>query len=913
MKKYLFYSIAALALASCTNDEFLGTGPAPETDKAVADAIAFGGTPTNLTRAGEYTGAEAAEKLHNNFVVYGFKTSADETADGTTDQPVFNRYNVNYVPGTAYTTESNSTNWEYVGYNSLEDQLQTIKYWDLSAKSYVFSAVSGTGITATKTTTGSTIYDKGWTVTVPAGGSLSDLYASDRQPVAPSAYKETVTLTFRALGTKVRFAMYETVPGYSVHIDKVYYGETGAWNNTTTNFAINGIFKTANATEVTPLTVTYYDADSDIENRPKVTFTDTDVTVDKYGIFGANIQATPAIGTNSVEATYDQSDKSYTMILPYENAGGLQLYVDYTLTATDGTAEKIQVMHASAKVPQNYTQWKPNFAYTYIFKISDNTNGTTVDPGTDPDDPASPFNPDDPTDLPDDDDCGLFPITFDAVVISDDEDVQETITTVSEASITTYAQGVVVTENNEYIDACDVYASVVKGTAVQALTADGNNTAIFEVHNAGEIEKIITEEVAANYLRNFCTLTPVTGVDFNVTEVPLTNGTTLTFAAGTLVKFPAKAGKVYAIVFNDGTKDTYKIVRVKGDEAAVAYTLTDATTGSITTVDGTHTLTLKQDDVEVYGAVPCFTVTSTNGNNALKIAAGTGLGEYIVSVDNAAVMAGKANDVYTVAFQDQSVSITVDIAAELTEPTLTISAGSSKSTTLKIAGAATAGAKIVNPVAGLTVTDNGDGSYTVAADQNAVSGKFTNVTIAGVPLTIYLNNYAFDPTALTIIKPMSANGTGEVALMNLRLNANGNIGANDITVAGGSGLTIANKNAAKDGNYTLTASAGGEYTLTFQHTAAKCVVTVNEYSIATPASIKKATGIANIEVKCNGEAINASKASLVETYKPTGAVYTVTTNGKSLKFSSASVAGNYEFDYKVGDVVVAHVIVTVTE
>lgn len=910
MKKFLYFSVAALALASCSSDDFLGTSPAEGLgSENTNEAIAFGGNTLRPTRAA-VGGSEAAEKLHNNFVVYGFKTNAAEAANGTTDQKVFVRYNVNYTPGTANTTESNTTNWEYVGYNSLEDQLQTIKYWDLSAQSYVFSAVSGTGIKAEKiesaTGTDATKYDKGWTVTIPAGGSLSDLYASDRVVMTKAgtgdgvsgAYKETVNLTFRALGTKIRFAMYETVPGYSVHIDKVYYGETGAWNNTETNFAINGTFKMAKADAETPLTITYYDAASGIENRPKVTYADGDVTIGKYGIFGANIQATAALGTNSAEATYDQSDKSYTMILPFESESSLDLYVDYTLTSTDNSGEKIVVRHASAKVPANYAQWKPNFAYTYIFKISDNSNGTTVDP----DDDEDGFDDDDPTKKPDDDKVGLFPITFDAVVISDEEDVQETITTVAEPSITTYAKGVVVTENDEYTPGTDVFVTVMKDAALKSLSGVA---AVYEVHNYGTIETI-TEEVVDNYLNNFCVLTPVPTA--LVTEVPLSNGTNLTFDANQVMKFTTEAGKVYAFVYKEsGADPQYKIIKVTGDETAPTFSLATSV-NSITTVDGTATLTLTQVTTMVLGATPCFEVTSENGNNALKIVE-AGSGEYTVSVDAVAIKAGKANDVYTVEFQGQSLVITVNIETALDITNVAVRAGdaTAQNVTLTLG----AGAEIINNNVGVNVVDNGDGTYGVTADKDAVAGIYT-VTIAGVELKVYVNNYGFTPATLTIIKPMSGTGAGEVSLKNLRINALAAVNANKLTVSG-TGLAIANKNASADGEYTLSASAGGEYEITFLNTAAKCVVTVNEYSIATPAAIKKATGIAPIQVMCNGKLINASKASLVETAKPTDAVYTLTTNGQSINFSSASKAGDYKFDYKVDDVIVAQVTVTVTE
>ncbi len=106
----------------------------------------------------------------------------------------------------------------------------------------------------------------------------------------------------------------------------------------------------------------------------------------------------------------------------------LNLKVDYTLLSTDGSTETITVTGANAKVPKEYASWKSGYAYTYIFKISQNTNGLT-NPSAGP--------------------AGLWPITFDAVVMNDEVDgVQETITTVATPSITTYAKGVVVTGNN---------------------------------------------------------------------------------------------------------------------------------------------------------------------------------------------------------------------------------------------------------------------------------------------------------------------------------------------------------------------------------------------------------------------------------------------------------------------------------
>lgn len=883
MKKFHYLSgLAALALVGCTNNEFFGVNQ----ETPGSDVIGFGTGLKAATRA-DFVHGDAAEKLNNNFVVYGFKsTAAEDAADGTGDQKVFDRYNVNYTAGTANTTESNTADWEYVGYANHDGSIdpQTIKYWDYEAKSYVFSAVSGTGITATKTLTGDTKYEKGWTVEIPAGGDISTLYASDRKPVAPADYQKQVDLIFRSLVTKIRFAMYETVPGYEVHIDKFYYKD-GSWKNTETNFAIDGTFKTANAEAATPLKITYYDDASGIENRPKVTYEDGDVTSADYGIFGANIQATPAIGTTSAEATYDQSDKSYTMILPYESSAlttpadnNLELYVDYTLTSTDGSGEEIHVKHASAKVPTNFNQWKPNFAYTYIFKISDNTNGTTGDPN-DPDDPT--VDPTDPT--------GLFPITFDAVVVTDETDVQETITSVSDPSITTYQKGVVVTANDEYVAGDNIY--------FENGAANVSGYKVYEVKNFGT--EATTEEVVANYLNNFCVLTEVTTTDAAPTGIPLSNGTSIKKDAGQASYFTPEAGKTYVITDGAGH---YKVVKVAGTAAAVSYTVgSDAT---IDAIAGTATITVKQGTVGVLGAAPCFTVTGAAGNKALKITDGANAGEYTVSVDPAAIAAGKANDTYTVSFDGNDVTITVDIAYALSATSVNILAGNTTgaTTTLKIAGTAADG-DVTDVPAGITIEKTATGTYKVTAASDKAAGTYT-AKIGGKELTIKVDSYKFT-SDLVITKALTGSSTGT-----LTLQKNGS--ATGVAVAlNGVNTSIATVGSATDGVYTFTAVAGGSFDVTYENAKAK--VTVNAYTIATPASIKKSTGIANIEVKCNGKTINAATASLVETAKPTDAVYTVSTNGKAIKFSGASKAGDYKFNYKVDGKIVAQVTVTVTD
>ena len=116
-------------------------------------------------------------------------------------------------------------------------------------------------------------------------------------------------------------------------------------------------------------------------------------------------------------------------MLPNEEGTSLELRIDYTLVSIDGSDEEIKVHGAKAFVPSTYTKWLPNYAYTYVFKISDNTNGVT-----------------NPSDLTHE---GLYPITFDAVVVDSEENTQSTITTVTLPSVTTYQKDHVVS-SDEY-------------------------------------------------------------------------------------------------------------------------------------------------------------------------------------------------------------------------------------------------------------------------------------------------------------------------------------------------------------------------------------------------------------------------------------------------------------------------------
>ena len=483
-KKFFFAAVALVALASCTSDDFVGeNNNSPNLEKA-SDAIVFNSGTKATTRAGEYVGATAAEMLGGMFVVEGTKGS--ETASAPSTEVVFDNYLVGYDYNSAGKTESNTNNWEYVGkqtgitgrlssttWNALHPSAQTsvtsqsIKYWDYSKDQYDFIAWStgereavttapeaNSKIQVTRINTGTTLATNGFTFNAANATDLLKCYYTDITTVTKASgnYGKPVTLKFKNMAAKVRVALYETVPGYSVKEVKFYTEE--ADDPTQPDDLNDDDVKTTNATLFTTgsgialpqsgeVLVYYPRIGSD--NSDAIDYNKASVSVDPgsatsttqaFGVLTSNYTGKDPygyeedddiyLGRNITEATFagDAADAFYQAVIPNTNGYPLTLRLDYTLVSIDGSEEEIHVYGAKAVVPATYTVWQPNYAYTYIFKISDNSNGwTSIDAENDP--------------------AGLFPITFDAVVASftDANAEQTTVTTVATPSITTYQQG----------------------------------------------------------------------------------------------------------------------------------------------------------------------------------------------------------------------------------------------------------------------------------------------------------------------------------------------------------------------------------------------------------------------------------------------------------------------------------------
>lgn len=467
MKKYIFLAASALTLASCTSDDFLGDTPG-STPTSANSAINFGGDAGKITRATSNEGTPQ-KMLDGQFLVYGVKKTNDE---------IFHNVFVNYsVWDVEDKTTSNTNGWEYVGEQNATKhgtgqisfkKAQTIKYWDYSASEYHF--VAGSPIdafkynTSTDLTTGTVI--KSATVSKLAGhinaneeGSAlktDPVYVAVPVKVEKKDYQKPVQFTFIRQQSMVRVGIYETIPGYSItHIKFYAYDTDGNFkvsegNNIILTSATDGYF--VGGSNLTG-TVTY-DWKS---TTPSYTYAynETGLTKSKNWYAGKlEVLAEKSSETN-VATLYgkdnDMSKTGYFTVLPTQEtkASPILIKCDYTLTAEDGHGETINVTGATAAIPAAYSKWEPNTRYTYLFKISENTNGTTG-------------GSDDPT--------GLYPITFDAAVTEMTDKTEGTTTTFTAPSITTYQKGSVEGDTIKYVADKNIDVTVLNDkTEVQTL------------------------------------------------------------------------------------------------------------------------------------------------------------------------------------------------------------------------------------------------------------------------------------------------------------------------------------------------------------------------------------------------------------------------------------------------------------
>ena len=429
MKRLFYISIAALLFTGCSSDEIIDNGG--KDNRQVP--MSFNVSQKNMTKASlESTG-------HYNFGIWAYKNTDVNNA-------VMSNYLVGYMDGTnkkgykmdgSVQTTLNDSKWAYEKLGKTQYTLATnesgeyyyttsdnkylsnnadqwLKYWDYSSANteffayapYVNSATASV-VTFDNDTKIMTFPDN----TIIAGYDDLSLYEYmyAYTNVSKANYNKDVPLSFKRMTSKVNIKFWEDIDGYTVEIVDL--------KGNTSN-SVTGVQATP-ATATTSGSTTTYARSSDfyVKAKASVDFSSTPASLTVTGTTNqtANLEfmipefaasAPKTIGTSSATATPSPTTY-YGIPLGTGNNTGFTFHVSYLLTAED-TGEKIYVNNATVHVPASNVQWKSNTHYTYIFKITKSSSGST-DGGATQD-----YN--DPSPSTDD---ALFPIIFDNCEVED--------------------------------------------------------------------------------------------------------------------------------------------------------------------------------------------------------------------------------------------------------------------------------------------------------------------------------------------------------------------------------------------------------------------------------------------------------------------------------------------------------------
>lgn len=1019
-------ALTSLTLVGCSDNDFLGDGPGGTFGGSSSKGeLSFAAGGDNTTRAGDITGEKAADKLGGHFTVYGWKQVNEQSNTGGSSnisafQDVFADYVVKWNgTASAGTTESNSSGWEYVGYQTepvdgSAPSDQYIHYWDWSTNRYDFQAWSiseGNAqiLTRNQVTnlTTPTATPPELTFFAPTAKDLGGVYVSDKFTSVPDfdadkgrsgtaewadktydgvdykyagladinnhpdnqhhrgVYNQSgklgipnntdgrVNFMFRNLAAKVRIGIYETIPGYKVSNIVFYEVPKGTgtgyaankylytWSsesysadlnadypadqNYATLFAADEIFaRQANVT--VKYHDSYYNNDATVTpQKDNVAYTAIDPKAEKFFAFGklTNERGTDTwiandpIGVTSNTASMsigNDKEKLYTYVFPMEdNDESLELRVNYLLTSLDGSGEQIRVTGANATVPAEFAQWRSNYAYTYLFKISDNTNGNT----------GETYGPE-----------GLYPITFDACIVNVEDGLQETITTINDRSITTYQNGSEVTKNDEYICAADhttdpapndtIYFTVENGSGgLVNLTASANVWLYTAYAPEGTL---ITEESVANYKNNDIVLTDVSNKLIFPSEAKNTSGAKypIAFTSPQLGAFVPYA-KTYVIKYKESDSHiSYKVIKVQNGSAAKTYAISLAASEIANNGNTTFTIDNSNTDAnsvgKVTGAKGAIAIYdgSTKVNDKFKIEETSDYNYKITALE----AEGTKN--YTIKLDGASdVTLKVDAPA-WSAPSINIEENTTGSVTLtdKTGGAALTGitptvTPTTSPAASaskgtLAIEETSAGTYAITPSKGAY-GTFT-VSYHGANLTVNVDKYklALDHSAIinkgdeqhnqaTLTLTNESNSTGKTAVDGIAVSAT----PADIVTLSATGFPAA-------GAITVTAAKAGTSTISAKNATINIeVVDITLATAATPADGVKRVSLTDNTKTGDAAKIDGASFTIVKGDSGSANISVAgTTEAGVYKVSGGTAGKSYTIQYKYKGQVVADVDVT---
>ena len=551
MKKVLI--LACAALTACTND--IDLGPNKEQVETLSNAIGFQMAKKNMTTT-KATETALNKAGHYNFGVWGYKAHT-----GVGEPLIMANYLVGFGDGskgykmdaTTQTTWGDPSNskdgqsqWAYEMLGSSEYNHTTedgfyksadtrymsnkgnqyLRYWDLSAATTNFYAYAPY-VNKNATSTEVTFDNNTKTMTFPDGSIEAGYNPADNEymytakQVKSADYGKDVSLVFKRLNSKINIKFYEDIAGYQVQILNLSdtYNE-GVYAKPAKRTGTAGAYTYTAGKLMTKTGVTITFDETTLDGTPS----DWQTTVSyqsnkslKFTAPAAKIGETKDAATPSTTTYYaipKNKIASETGAAEDLKDVGFTFHVTYKLISDTG--EEIKVNDATVFVPAENCEWQCNKAYTYIFKITKNSNGST--------DPSKPINPDDPKP---DTDKALYPIVFDGCTVADYENVTATEHVITNGTFNYYLTLSASTLSKG--------ASTPTSITVNAYKKDGTNET-FAKNGELKIYNSSNDE-ATGFKIAYATGTPVTAPTISLdTTSPAANDTyTLRYTSGTKV------------------------------------------------------------------------------------------------------------------------------------------------------------------------------------------------------------------------------------------------------------------------------------------------------------------------------------------------------------------------------------------
>ena len=455
MKKVTIFAAIAMTMVGCSSDELVNNS----TENTEAP-IAFSVEKKNITR-----GTQNLEKLgHYNFGVWAYKYGT-----GLATQQVMDNYLVGYSDGNGVGySNANATTWastigdqkdhkspwfyEYLGTEEYQNTdaskgylasqtaymsanaHQYLRYWDLkytNTNFYAYAPYRAAGVafneSEKKITVANTAQVAGYD-----NPSLQEFMYAGAQ--ATNADLKDVKLTFKHLGAQVNLRFYEDVRGYKVQIIDVTSAGTGIQatpatvteSGTTKTYTKADYYTTCGATidyttVANPTATVNHTGATTTQNNLKFTIPGKDNGLTEYpSKSNPKYYVIPeAVSTGSTQTYAVSPTVYYPVAQPTGSEVGFTFHVSYKLIAEDN-GEEITVKDARVYVPASVTDnstdpatttyiaaWQPNTKYTYTFKITENSTGTTNPTNPDITIPTVPTTPQ------------VYPIVFDGATVED--------------------------------------------------------------------------------------------------------------------------------------------------------------------------------------------------------------------------------------------------------------------------------------------------------------------------------------------------------------------------------------------------------------------------------------------------------------------------------------------------------------